>query len=122
MPSLEIATRYVRLESKGKDRMTIHLPTNLESSILAAVHSGRYATLDDAMAEAASLLLERLKQEQVEGNQSVASQASPAHKSIWEVFQEISASVPKEVWESLPTDLSERHDHFVYGTPKRPAE
>ena len=27
-----------------------------ESSILAAVHSGRYATLDDAMTEAASLL------------------------------------------------------------------
>ena len=25
--------------------MTIHLPENLESSILAAVHSGRYATL-----------------------------------------------------------------------------
>jgi hypothetical protein len=38
--------------------MTIHLPTNLESSILDAVHSGRYATLDDAMTEAASLLVE----------------------------------------------------------------
>jgi Arc/MetJ-type ribon-helix-helix transcriptional regulator len=102
--------------------MTIHLPTNLESSILAAVHNGRYATLDDAMAEAASLLVERLKQEQAQGNPSAAGQASQAHKPIWEVFQEISAGVPKEVWESLPADLSEQHDHYVYGTPKRPAE
>ena len=37
--------------------MTIHLPKEVESSILAAVHSGRYASLDDAMAEAAALLL-----------------------------------------------------------------
>ena len=36
--------------------MTIHFPENLESSVLAAVHTGRYASLDDAMAEAASLL------------------------------------------------------------------
>ena len=44
--------------------MTIHLPEALEGRILAAVHSGRYATLDDAMTEAASMLIQRLKQEQ----------------------------------------------------------
>ncbi len=31
---------------------------------MAAVDSGRYATLDDAIADAASLLVERLKEEQ----------------------------------------------------------
>ena len=100
--------------------MTIHLPENLESHILAAVHSGRYASLDDAMAEAASLLVQRLKQEQA--NQPAVGQSAPARKPIWEVFQEISAGVPDKVWESLPTDLSEQHDHYIYGTPKRPAE
>jgi len=44
--------------------MTIQLPENLEKPILAAVHSGRYASLDDAMAEAASMLVQRLKREQ----------------------------------------------------------
>jgi len=102
--------------------MTIHLPQNLESPILAAVHSGRYASLDDAMAEAASLLVQRLKQEQAQVNQPAIDQSAPARKPIWEVFQEISADVPDEVWESLPTDLSEQHDHYIYGTPKRPAE
>jgi Arc/MetJ-type ribon-helix-helix transcriptional regulator len=43
--------------------MTIHLPPELESSIQAAVHSGRFASVDAAMTEAASLLLQRLKQQ-----------------------------------------------------------
>jgi hypothetical protein len=38
--------------------MNIHLPTSLESSILDAVHSGRYASLEDAMAAAAALLVQ----------------------------------------------------------------
>lgn len=37
--------------------MTIHLPADLERSIEAAVHDGRFASVDDAMAEAARRLL-----------------------------------------------------------------
>jgi len=76
--------------------MTIHLPENLESSILAAVHSGRYASLDDAMAEAASLLVQRLKQEETQAKQPAASQieAAPAHKPIWEEIEELAANIP----------------------------
>jgi len=33
--------------------MTIHLPKELETNILAAVRGGRYASFDDAMCEAA---------------------------------------------------------------------
>ena len=106
-------------------RMTINLPANLESPILAAVHSGRYASLDDAMAEAASMLVEHLKQEQeqAQAKPSSAGQQPPAsrsHKPIWEVFQEISASIPEEEWAKLPVDGAEQHDHYIYGTPKRP--
>jgi Arc/MetJ-type ribon-helix-helix transcriptional regulator len=42
--------------------MTIHLPPDIESSIQAAVHSGHFASVDDAMTEAARLLLQKLKQ------------------------------------------------------------
>ena len=34
--------------------MTIHLPPHIERSIQAAVHSGHFASVDDAMTEAAS--------------------------------------------------------------------
>jgi Arc/MetJ-type ribon-helix-helix transcriptional regulator len=102
--------------------MTIHLPENLESSILAAVHSGRYASLDDAMAEAASLLVQRLKQEQTQAQQPAASPTESAlkHKPIWEEIEEITASVPDEEFLKLPVDGAEQHDHYIYGTPKRP--
>ena len=78
--------------------MTIQLPENLESPILAAVHSGRYASLDDAMAEAASLLIQRLKQEQAQANPPAASRAEPAQpqKPIWERILERSATIPDE--------------------------
>jgi len=39
--------------------MTIDLPEILERSILEAVHSGQFASVDDAMAEAARLLLKK---------------------------------------------------------------
>jgi Arc/MetJ-type ribon-helix-helix transcriptional regulator len=45
---------------KENNDMTIHLPPHIERSIQAAVHSGHFASVDDAMTEAASLLLQKL--------------------------------------------------------------
>ena len=56
--------------------MTIHLPNDLESSIRAVVHTGRFASVDDAMAAAAHLLLREIKQEQSEQKPN-ATDASP---------------------------------------------
>jgi Arc/MetJ-type ribon-helix-helix transcriptional regulator len=46
--------------------MTIHLPEDVKRSIEAAVQGGRFASLDEAMTEAASLLVQRLNQEQAQ--------------------------------------------------------
>jgi hypothetical protein len=43
--------------------MTIHLPEILETPILAAVRSGRFASIDEAMAEADRLLLREINHE-----------------------------------------------------------
>ncbi len=96
--------------------MTIHIPENLERSILAAVRNGRYASLDDAMAEAADLLVQRLEQEQ---ERATEQPPAPGHKPIWDEFAEIAAGVPAEAWAKLPIDGAEQHDHYIYGTPKR---
>lgn len=50
--------------------MTIHLPPHIESSIQAAVRGGRFASLDEAMTEAATLLVQRLHQEQAQARPS----------------------------------------------------
>ena len=57
--------------------MTIHLPEEIESSIQAAVHSGRFASLDEAMTEAASLLVQRLNQEQAQAKPVLQPPADP---------------------------------------------
>ena len=56
---------------------------------------------------------------QCAANQQVAA---PARKPIWERIQDMTADVPDEEWDKLPTDLAEQHDHYLYGTPKRPTE
>jgi hypothetical protein len=40
-------------------------------------------------------------------------------KFIWEKISEITAQVPDEVWERIPTDGAVQHDHYLYGTPKK---
>jgi Arc/MetJ-type ribon-helix-helix transcriptional regulator len=103
--------------------MTIHLPHEVENGVLAAVHSGHFASVDDAMTEAASMLIQRLKNEQIHAPSKETGQPADAQaqKPIWEKFQDIAASIPKEVWDKIPADSSEQLDHYLYGTPRRPA-
>lgn len=101
--------------------MTIHLPENVESSIREVVLSGQFASIDDAMTEAANLLLQKLNQAPAAAGKPAASEAAAtAHKPIWEEIEEITASVPDEEFLKLPVDGAEQHDHYIYGLPKRP--
>ncbi len=40
---------------------------------------------------------------------------NPNRRSIWEVMDEIAANVPEQERGKLPTDLSHRHDYYIYG-------
>lgn len=40
-------------------------------------------------------------------------------RPVWQLVEELLESIPKEVLDQLPTDGSEQHDHYIYGTPKR---
>jgi len=39
---------------------------------------------------------------------------------IWEAFIEASLDIPDEALDRLPTDGAAQHDHYIYGTQKRP--
>jgi Arc/MetJ-type ribon-helix-helix transcriptional regulator len=56
-----LKNRHLRdkLERSEDYVMTIHLPEDLESSVRALVKGGRFASVDDAMAEAARLLIKQ---------------------------------------------------------------
>jgi hypothetical protein len=40
-------------------------------------------------------------------------------RPIWEIAEEIAATVPAAEWEKLPTDLAANYKHYLYGAPKR---
>ena len=44
----------------------------------------------------------------------------PKRKPIWERIAERVADAPPEELAKLPTDGASQHDHYIYGTPKRP--
>jgi Arc/MetJ-type ribon-helix-helix transcriptional regulator len=93
--------------------MTITVSREVENSILAAVQSGQFPSVDEAVATAwrAFALQQPITQE---------SSAQPKRKPVWERIQDLTADVPDEEWNKLPTDLAEQHNHYLYGTPKRP--
>ena len=84
------------------------MSANLEQSILEKLQ----ALPDDKQQEVLALVDEMLKE----------NQKSPPPENvrpIWEIITELSAQVPMEEWEKLPSDGAEQHDHYLYGSPKR---
>lgn len=40
-------------------------------------------------------------------------------RPIWEVIEEIGASVPSAEWDKVPRDGATNLDHYLYGHPKK---
>ena len=55
------------------------------------------------------------KASQITLNNTDSQTTNFENQDIHRKLEEIVASVPDEAWESLPTDLSARHDHYIYG-------
>lgn len=47
------------------------------------------------------------------------SAADSGVRDMMAEIDRIAAEVPDEVWEKVPRDLAERHDHHIYGAEKR---
>jgi len=45
--------------------------------------------------------------------------AESNRRPIGEIFEELSSQIPMEEWAELPRDGAEKHDHYLYGSPKR---
>jgi hypothetical protein len=106
--------------------MIIYLPDDLESKLRTAVLHGDFPSGGDMVA---TILREYLQRQQQQAMQPVAPGSPPSdthapsarRKPIWEVAEELRKSIPAEEWDKLPVDGAAQHDHYIYGTPKRPA-
>jgi putative addiction module CopG family antidote len=94
--------------------MTIQLPEDLERFLQEKVLSGRFASEQDAITEALKILQE--------SEEKITRQVDPTDDNLppWQRIQQIMESVPDEVFDRIPTDGSEQHDHYLYGSPRRP--
>jgi Arc/MetJ-type ribon-helix-helix transcriptional regulator len=90
--------------AKRNDTMTIHLPDDLETSIRAAVQGGRFASVDDAMAEAARLLLRTITPE---------TNPSPTPDPLQGIWRD----APEEIDEIVAEAMQRRREETVRAIP-----
>ena len=81
--------------------MTVRLQPEHERKLEELLASGKFASMEEAVAQALGQFL--LSQE----------------KPIWEELQDIRDSISADAFDDLPADASVKHDHYIYGTPKQ---
>ena len=105
--------------------LTINVPQDVENSINAAVRSGRFPSIDEAVA-AAWQAFDNPPTPEGDSRPDVEAAASPVETDtppltrLSEFLAELRRTVPPEEWDKLPVDGAEQHDHYIYGIPKRP--
>jgi hypothetical protein len=84
------------------------------------------ANLEDELIDKVRALPPDKQQEALRLLDTLASVASSEpngtgmeRRPIWEVVDEINASLPADTWENVPTDGSINLDHHLYGAPKQ---
>ena len=90
------------------------MSANLEKAILEKLQA-----LPDAKQQEVLALVDNMLKEEEKSENPEKSAPRENVRPIWEIIQELSAQVPMEEWEKLPSDGAEQHDHYLYGSPKR---
>jgi putative addiction module CopG family antidote len=106
--------------------MKLSLSPDTERLIEEKVSSGRYQSADEVVRECLKLLEERdnggppapEKNAMPEQAEPTAEKAQKATDLV-ELFESIAAEVPDSVWETVPRDLAQNHEHYLYGSKKQ---
>ncbi len=65
-------------------------------------------------------VLPKTKQEKVlDFVSELQAEEETSLQSLFRKIEERGQNIPDEVWEKMPHDGSEQHDHYLYGTPKK---
>ncbi len=85
--------------------MTIRLPEDLENSVRSLVQSGHYASVDEAMADAARLLI----REANDGPDDAASPADPL-LGLWQDYGDEVDEIVAEAYRQRRSDMGREID------------
>ena len=73
--------------------------------------------------DVAEIIFERVNALPIEKQREILHQVEIIEQtkspSIWQKIRARSEQIPDEVWETMPEDGSEQHDHYLYGVPKK---
>ena len=103
--------------------------TSAQKNLLASLSQETGKSPTTLIEEALEVLREQLRSGRGNGEangsrtkevQEPTGQPETSDKPIWETFIEASLEIPDEELDRLPTDGATQHDHYIYGTPKRP--
>jgi predicted DNA-binding antitoxin AbrB/MazE fold protein len=56
----------------------------------------------------------------LEEHAKVSVTVEPARQSLAQHIAALARALPQETLDRLPADGASQHDHYIYGTPKRP--
>lgn len=96
--------------------MNVPLSETWQRFVREEVQTGRFPSEAAVVEEALGLL----RQRECEQKPSPSANRSPV-RSIGEIIDELMSDLPDEVLDRLPVDGAAQHDHYIYGTPKRPS-
>ncbi len=59
------------------------------------------------------------------GKQTLQASEQSSHdthtgQALLSLVQDVFGDVPDDIWDKLPSDLAYQHDHYLYGTPRKP--
>jgi hypothetical protein len=99
--------------------MNVSISESWEPFIRAQVQSGRYRSESEVVEESLRLMSQR---DQGPGSGPIDGGGDASNpRPIWEAIDDLMRDVPEEEIARLPIDGAAQHDHYIYGTPKRPS-
>lgn len=97
--------------------MKLSLSPDTERLIEEKISSGRYHSADEVVRESLKLLETRDEASPSEFPEEAEKTENAS--DLVTIFEGIAAEVPDAVWETLPRDLAQNHEHYLYGSSKQ---
>jgi hypothetical protein len=88
---------------------------NAKIQLIEAIEQAPEALIEELL----DFLLFAQTRRQQPSKEKTVPQPTPAHKPIWEQFEDFTRELPPDAIAQLPTDGAAQLDHYLYGKPKQ---
>lgn len=115
--AVDVRSRQFEISIDGKRRIPVLFTAEQETNVIAALRghaSTRFRVRGRGEFSPDRDLSKIIRMENFDPETGGEFVLDPGSDNIMTAIDRISASIPDEVWEKIPSDLAERHDHYAY--------